>query len=92
MAAIATAKRKAVPGIATLRVPPAEILIAMKLDSASDPRRKPSRATQDLADAQSMLETSRTDERAILAELDLVSPRARKLYKKLKKSPRPWTT
>jgi hypothetical protein len=92
MAAIAVARRRDVPGFGELRVAPAEILIAMKLESASDPRREPRKATRDIADAQDMLSRPNVDEVDVLAALEYVSPRARKLYRKLKKSPRFWTT
>jgi hypothetical protein len=85
MAALAMASRKPVPGLGSLLVPPAEIIVALKMDSASDPRREPSRARQDIADASFVLSRTKMDVRALDAALACVPPRARRLYEKLKK-------
>lgn len=85
MAALGTARPKKVAALGSLRVPPREVLVAMKLDSASDARRDPIRAAQDEVDAMSMLRGG-VDERALEVALSMVPPRARKLYLKLRKS------
>jgi hypothetical protein len=90
MAALGTARPKKIAALGSLRVPPREVLVAMKLDSASDERRKPSRATLDVADAQAMLEAGAIDHAALEVALSMVPPRARKLYLKLKRSRVPW--
>jgi hypothetical protein len=85
-AAIATARRRPVPALGALRVPPREIIIAMKLDSASDPRRRKLRAAQDAIDAMSVRDSGAIDEAALAVALSMVPARARRLYAKLKKS------
>ena len=91
MAARATAKRRKVPALGSMRVPPREVLVAMKLDSATDPRRHAPRAQLDVSDAMFMLDVAPgiVDEAALDAALSMVPARARRLYKRLQKSPRP---
>jgi hypothetical protein len=86
MAALGTARPRRIAALGTLRVPPREVLIAMKLDSASDERREQGRALIDASDAVLMSKVARLDERALDVALSMVPPRARKLYLKLKKS------
>jgi hypothetical protein len=88
MAALATARPRRVPALGSLRVPPREVVAAMKLDAASDPRRHPLRAQQDAVDAQWVLSTGKVDRAALRAALALVPPRAARLYAKLRRSRR----
>jgi hypothetical protein len=88
MAALGTARRRAVPALGALRVPPREVLIAMKLDSASDPRRSQPRALLDASDATFMLESDELDEAALSVALSMVPARARRLYARLKRGRR----
>ncbi len=89
VAALATARRRRVPALGMLRVPPKEVIVAMKLDSASDPRRHPIRAQQDAVDAQWVLASGKIDRPALDVALSMVPARARRLYAKLAKRRRP---
>lgn len=89
MAAFSLALRCAVPGLGRMRVPPRELLIAMKLDSASDSRRESGRAFIDIGDAIFMLKAGGVDEADLKAALGFLPARARKLYARLKKGWRP---
>lgn len=89
MAAMATARRRRVPALGFMRVPPREVVAAMKLDSASDPRRHRLRAQQDAVDAQWVLATGAVDRAALDAALSMLPSRARRLYAKLERSGRP---
>lgn len=90
LAALATARRRRVPALGFMRVPPREVLAAMKLDSASDPRRHSLRAQQDAVDAQWVLATGKVDLAALDVALSMVPARARRLYARLRKSRLPW--
>ncbi len=78
-AALATARPMQVPGLRRLRVPPIEVLVALKLDRAADPSRDIPRAAQDRADAAALM-VQPHDPAAVRAALRLTPRRVLRYY------------
>lgn len=82
LAALVTASARPVPTLGRLKVPPIEVIAAMKCDSASDPQRERLRAGQDAVDAAFLLDRPH-DPAAVEAALALAPARAARLYRKI---------
>jgi hypothetical protein len=89
VAALKAARRRRVPALGSLRVPPAAMLVALLVRSALNSP-DPCKGTQRLADARFVLAGTKPRKPALEVAFSMVPPRARKLYQKLKKSRLLW--